>query len=315
MEQDRDAAITIVAARQAWAFTWRQARAVGLTNPMIQRRLAVGRWRSPHRGVLTIVGPPRDPIQALWAAVLAVGPLGLVSHEAAAALGELGVIPLAHPVLTDAHGRHHRLDGVVVHQLSDVWPHHRTVHAATGLPITTPARTIVDLAAVVHPSRLKYVLDEAVAGRRVDVAAVSSCLADVARKGKPGVRSLGRALDERTAGRGPVPSSRLEQALNVVFVRAGLPEPVRQLRFPGRQDIDGCVDFGWPEVRMIVEGDGRRWHTRIADLKRDHERDVQAARAGWQTIRFLHESVVADPDDVGRAVRETYDQRSPERAA
>ena len=65
--------------------------------------------------------------------------------------------------------------------------------------------------------------------------------------------------------------------------------------FLASRDIDGCVDFGWPEARLIVEADGRRWHTRIADLRRDRERDNQAARAGWQTLRFLHESIDGRP--------------------
>jgi len=281
MEQDREVAIMAVASNQGWAFTWEQAREAGMTNPMIMRRLQSGRWRSPHRGVLTIVGAPTGALQDHWAAILAVGRGGVVSHESAAALYEVPGFPFGRPVLTEDHGQHHRLDDVLVHQLSDVRPHHRTIHGATSLPVTTPARTVVDLAAVIHPARLRYVVDESVAARLVDDVAIGGCLAEVARRGKPGVRSLARVLDARSGIARRPPTSRLEQALESVFELAGLPRPTRQLRFPGRQDLDGCVDFGWPEARLIVEGDGRRWHSRIADLRRDRERDNQAARAGW----------------------------------
>lgn len=90
---------------------------------------------------------------------------------------------------------------------------------------------------------------------------------------------------------------------------AGNPKPVPQFTHPGRNPARGCVDFAYPDAKLIVEADGRRWHQRIADLKRDRARDTEAARAGWLTMRFMWEELKGDPDDVGAAVAETRAHR------
>lgn len=90
---------------------------------------------------------------------------------------------------------------------------------------------------------------------------------------------------------------------------AGNPKPVPQFTHPGRNPARGCVDFAYPDAKLIVEAAGRRWHQRIADLKRDRARDTEAARAGWLTMRFMWEELKGDPDDVGAAVAETRAHR------
>jgi very-short-patch-repair endonuclease len=70
---------------------------------------------------------------------------------------------------------------------------------------------------------------------------------------------------------------------------------------PGKRGlarVDGCVDAAYPDVRLSLEADGPRWHTRIRDLRLDHERDAQAARVGWQTLRFLYEQISESASDV-----------------
>lgn len=315
MRTDRDAALLVHASRQRGAITRTQALALGISDPMLSRRLRCGMLTRVYSGVYVVAGTSKDVWQPLWAARLAVGRDALLSHECAAGLLGMPGFPISRPVLIDDHGQRQAIAGIRIHQLSDVLPSHRTVHEASGLPITTPARTIVDLAAVLHPSRVRHALDEMSAARMVDDLAVAQCLGDVARPGKRGVRALGAILDARTAnGRRP-PKSWLERELLAIAAEAGLPAPVKQLRFPGRMDLDGCVDFGWLETRLIVEADGRRWHTRIADVRRDRERDNQAARAGWQTLRFMHETMKADRADVGRTMREVYDRRHRDAAA
>ena len=310
MQKHLEARNLDLAGRQAWTIARTQAHEIGFTDDMISRRLHAGRWRRLHDGVYRIEGPPRSPIEPLWAALLGAGDGVVVSHESAAALRDVAGFPIGRPVLTDVHGQHHRLDGVVVHQLSDLRPEHRTIDAASGLPITTVARTVVDLAAVVHPSRLRHAIDELIAARAVEVQDIAGCLADVARRGKPGVRVLARTLDARGPRQRRPPRSWLERETERLIVAAGLPAPERQLRFPGHQDMDGCVDFAWVDRRLILEADGRRWHSRIADLARDRERDNQAARAGWQTLRLLHESIVGDPDDCIRTLADVYARRA-----
>ena len=82
-----------------------------------------------------------------------------------------------------------------------------------------------------------------------------------------------------------------------------------QFPFPGRQITKGCVDAAYVDAKLVIEVDGRSWHTRIADVKRDHERDADAARSGWQTLRLLWEHVVGDPEGSAAVVRDVLRER------
>src|ERR671919_1795556 len=123
------------------------------------------------------------------------------------------------------------------------------------------------------------------------------------------VSSLGRVLDERGAGPTP-PASERERALFAALDAGGLPRPRRQMALPSRGAIEGLVDAAYPDCRLILESDGRRWHARINDLKRDHERDAEAARVGWQTLRFVYEQIIHDPHEVCAVVADVRAVRS-----
>jgi hypothetical protein len=101
-----------------------------------------------------------------------------------------------------------------------------------------------------------------------------------------------------------IPASKTERLLFDGLDAAGEPLPIPQHPHPGRHPTRGCTDGTYPDAKLIVEGDGRRWHTRIADVKRDRERDNEASRAGYHTLRFLYEHLVADIDDVVATIRE-----------
>jgi Protein of unknown function (DUF559) len=116
-------------------------------------------------------------------------------------------------------------------------------------------------------------------------------------------------LDERGPGCLP-PQSELEDRVFGLLAAAGLPAPARQFPLPGRGALTGLVDAAYPDVRLVIEADGRRWHTRIRDLRRDHLRDSEAARAGWQTLRFIYEEIVGDPDHVAATVADVRRVRS-----
>lgn len=251
-------------------------------------------------------GTARTFEQRLWAGWLAVGPQAVVSHEAAAQVRAIPNVVRDRITLIVPHSGYHRIDGVVAHQISDLLPEHVTT--LDGLPVTTIPRTIVDLAAVVSPLRLRGIVEDCKLERLTTPVDVGVCLASVARRGKPGVRKLTRVLDVFGDGKA-TSNSKLEDALFDVIVGAGLPMPVSQFPFPGRQFVKGCVDFAYPDVKLIIEADGRRWHTRIADIARDSERDGDAAEEGWQTLRLLYEHIVGDPTGTARRIRAVLEQR------
>jgi Protein of unknown function (DUF559) len=130
----------------------------------------------------------------------------------------------------------------------------------------------------------------------------------VARRGKPGVRSLTLVLDTLSGGQAVSTSTLERRTLDLIRAYA-LPMPIGQFPFPGRQFVEGCVDFAYPEAKLILETDGRRWHSRIREITRDRERDLEAARHGWQTLRFLYEHVVNDPADSAATILTVLDHR------
>jgi predicted transcriptional regulator of viral defense system len=119
---------------------------------MIARRLAHGTCARRSPGVYVVSGAPPGWKQDLWVAYLAVG-RGVLSHETALVLHGLDDRQVRrYPLtLTVGHGDHHWIPGVVVHQLDDVLPHHAC--QVGGLPVSTPARALIDVAAVVGRRR------------------------------------------------------------------------------------------------------------------------------------------------------------------
>jgi len=306
MTDHRDARLALLAGRQAGAFSFPQALALGYPRATISRRLRSGAWERIHPGVYVTAGAGADPLRAVWAALLAAGPEAVVTHETAALLHGAERLPRRPVTLTNPHRWHHAIAGVMVHQIDDLLPPHRTM--LRGLPISTPARTVVELAANHGAEVVGRVLDDFINSRKATLARVNAVLSSVARPGKPGIATIGAVLDERSDGYVP-PASELERSLFAALEAGGLPRPVRQLPLPGRGPIVGIADGGYLDAQIVLEADGRRWHARVAAARRDRERDAQVVRAGWVPLRFVHEQVLEDPGAVCDVVRETRERR------
>ena len=243
-----------------------------------------------------------------WVALLAVGPAAVLSFESAARIHGLSTVSRDGPtVVTVPHSGWQRLPGIVVHQISDL--DEDDVVRVDGMPVTSLRRTIVDLAAVWRRGRLRIAVEDAVSAKRVTDAEIGSCLRSIARRGKPGVRNLALVLDERGPGVAP-PASQLEREFFDLVRWSSLPPPVRQYPIPRDDGVSNLSDSAWPEVKLIVEVDGRRWHQRLADMKRDRDRDLHAAAAGWQVVRLLREHVVGAPEETIRELHAVYAARA-----
>jgi hypothetical protein len=238
--------------------------------------------------------------------VLATGGQAVLSHESAALVHGAERLPQSPITLTNPHGAHHRIDGVMVHQIDDLVPRHCTTWQ--GIPTTTAARAVVELGAGHEAATVGRVADDLVRLGRTSYAAISSVLAAVARPGKPGMEPVIHMLEARRDGYVP-PASELERALFATLDAGGLPPPVRQLPLPGRGPIVGVADGGYPDAKIVLEADGRRWHARVDASRRDRERDAQVVRAGWVPLRFLYEQINEDPAGVCAVVADTRAQR------
>jgi hypothetical protein len=117
-----------------------------------------------------------------------------------------------------------------------------------------------------------------------------------------------QVLDELGPG-SSIPRSHLERLGDLVIARAGLPTPLHEAALPGRGALQGRVDRCWPELRWIVEFDGRSWHARRQQMALDAQRDLEALAAGYATSRLLWEHVDGDPDGSAELLRLIAERR------
>jgi len=126
---------------------------------------------------------------------------------------------------------------------------------------------------------------------------MSEVLDELARKGKPGVVRLRRALEPRLGTRGWSESD-LESRLLELLRLASLPEPNLQFQPPWLKHVNGRVDLSYPEASLVIEGDSREWHGDELTFQADRERDNLAQLAGWRILRFTWHDITGRPEYV-----------------
>lgn len=294
-----DPEIAEVVARQHGVLTRAQALAVGLTRDQIRYRVRTRRWLKVGEGVYRVAGYPTSSRTALWAACLGPGNGAVVSHEAAAALHGLASFRPGPTVVTVAHANARLAGLATVHQSRRLFDDHVT--DLDGLPVTTVARTIIDLAALYRQPRLEVVVDDALARRVLTIDELLVAFDDLVSPGRRGLGIIRRLLAVRQPGY-VAPSTAAESKLLRALRIGGLPRPVLQFPHPG-VGIDGFVDAAYPADRLLLEVDGRRWHTRERDFAKDRARDNAATAAGFRTLRFTWDDVNQHADSVASQVR------------
>ena len=158
--------------------------------------------------------------------------------------------------------------------------------------------TLFALSGRVDPRVLAGVLDEALADRRLSVDRLQRRYLAWLGTRRPGLSVMGSLLEERSHDGYVPPESELEAALYAVLDRPGMPAYLRQVRLPWApgERVDALLCCS----PTIIEADGRRWHTRVADFDRDRRRDRVASAHGHQTLRITHGELLSDPDAVAQ---------------
>ncbi|MFV0317183.1 MAG: DUF559 domain-containing protein [Microthrixaceae bacterium] len=308
-----DSKIEVIAAGQAGRFTRAQVRSVtDNASGLIGSRMRSGRWRRLTRRVLCLPGAPVGWRGEIWTAYLHVGQDSVVSHRSAGLLHGLPGIEVGPASLTLPAGCHRRYPDGELYQRRDLPPGQREV--IVGLPVTSVARTIVDLASGASRPRIEAWLDHCTAERLVTPDDMRRTLESRAAWGKRSVATLEEVLTDYLPGEG-VPQGRLERELDKIVQLAGIPRGLPQFGHPGEDSSSELVDRAWLQTHLIVECDGRRWHERRRAARVDRRRDVSAAEEGWQTIRFGHEELVCDPEGCARQLRTIYEQRMVDQIA
>jgi very-short-patch-repair endonuclease len=255
-----------------------------VTVRQIEHRVATGRLHPVGRGVYA-VGHRVLSVEGRWrAAALSSGSGAVLSHSTAAAVWELrpaggGAI---HVTVPGRGGRRHRR-GIAIHRSVTLGP--RDVTARRGLPVTSVARTIIDLARTLPQADLERIVDLADQRGLVDFADLRT--------------ANSAALKAVLSNYRPAPTrSELERRFLRLCDDHGVERPETNTRI---EDIE--VDFVWRDRRLIVEVDGYAYHRSPAAFELDRERDVRLGAVGWRVLRFTWRQVTQRPAWVAGAVR------------
>jgi very-short-patch-repair endonuclease len=280
-----DRAIARLAARQWGVVSHAQLTAAPLSRDEIARRARDGWLHWMHRGVYA-VGHPNPPLEGRFlAAVMACGPGAVLSHFAAAALW--GFIEWGHRLIevtvqgprAPSHPRirthrTERLDGV----------RDRRVHQR--IPVTSPARTLLDLAPYLTPQELRSAVRRAQSLELVSIEELVDVLTRFRRR--RGARKLARII-----ATGPAPTrSVLEDVVLDLLLSGGFEHPNvnKAMYLNGRKVVP---DFRWERERIVVEADSRAWHDNKLAREDDAERQALLEAHGERVLRVTWEQAIA----------------------
>ncbi len=196
-----------------------------------------------------------------------------------------------------------RFPDVIVHQSTDLT--HGQVIEVEGLPVTTPVRTAIDLAAKRSPLTIGRILDHLVIKGDTTIEDAANLVSDLARRGKPGMQTMHKVLEAR-AGEAFMGESALEMEGLRLLRDWGFPEPQLQYPLPWRSRRKGRVDFAYPAIRLIIEFDGRRWHATLEAFEEDRLRDNHAQLAGWRVLRITYRMLKEQPEVVRAMIARAF---------
>ena len=278
-----------LAAQQHDVVDHEQLLALGYSRHAIHWRIEMGRLHPIHRGVYAVGRPTITRYGELYAAVLACGGEAAISHDSAAELWGMrkrrpGAIHVSVPRAATP-----RISKLRVHRRR-----HFETTRRHRIPVTTPICTVVDLATTLPRDDLEAAINEADKRDLVDPERLRKALDALPRR--PGLKALRQTLDIRTFS---MTDSRLERLFLPIARRAGLPKPLTQ------QWVNGFrVDFWWPDLELVVETDGLRYHRTPAQQTNDARRRQIHAAAGLTPLQFTRAQVRYDPAYVEGILRD-----------
>lgn len=299
---DIDRSLAAVALRQHSVITSADVAEAGGNRDHAEARVAAGRWIGLYESVWRLAGTPWTYEGKVFAAIKAAGPGAVASHFCAARLLDVG-FATALPEISVPRGRNFRPEGITVHTSSDLDRCETVVRKL--IPLTDPARTILDLGRFIKARALGNAIEE---GRRLELLDwhdLVVCLANHARKGRDGITRLREAIAVGAHNNGVTDTDSELLALSL-FREYGFPEPTLQHRVfapDGRKVAE--MDFAYLDKKVNFEIDGTVHLDpvqKVKDEARDHElRTVY----GWTVRRIWWEIPVYKPREFVRIVRET----------
>ena len=283
-------AIAKLAEAQHGVVSRSQLLAAGVTDRMIQTRVATRRLYRLYEGVFSLTKRPGQ--RGLFMAA-ALASRGRVSHPSALALWDLRAQQSGPVHVTVPRGRRGRVSGLRTHET-------RTLDRADcvvidGIPCTNWPRTLVDVAGWLQADDMRGLLERTQILRLFDAGALVDAL-DRA-KNKRGAATLRHLLTD-LADQAPPTRSEFERRFLDLVRSASLPRPITNGLVHGYE-----VDFHWLEAKLIVETDGRETHATPMAFERDRQRDLELKLAGWEVIRLTWRQLREEPERVVALLR------------
>jgi very-short-patch-repair endonuclease len=265
---------------------------LGVTRDAIRHGRRSG-WLHPvHRDVYAVGHRALGLRGVHFAAVLACGPHAVLSHRSAAHLWDVRrTSRSAVDVIVPGRSRMSR-KGIDVHRVRHLEP--RDVTALDGIPVTTLARTLLDLAEVVPEDHVAKAMEQAERRRLLDLRALEELLdRSPGRRGQRPLRSI-----LRDAALEPGIREELERRFARLVQEAGLSRPLFNTLVEGYE-----VDAYWPDAKLIVELDGYEFHRTRKSFEADRQRDATLLLAGYRVVRFTWRQLTRQPRAVIATVR------------
>jgi len=267
-----------LARRQHGVITTAQSAATGMSADARKRRVKAGRWIRLSGGVFALAGTADTWRQKTMAAVLAAGPGAVASHTTAAALYGLSLCRFTVVEITVPKGRSHRSRLATVHE---------TAHLSRGdvatidrIPVTHPARTLIDLAGSVSKPILEEAVDDAIIRRLVTFDRLAARACALGGRGRDGSLLLQEVLQSWTGD--DMAESVAEMRMVRRLLAAELPKPVLQHEVRDRAGrFIARLDAAYPAERVGVEMNGFRWHGTPRRFALDPQRLRRLAALGW----------------------------------
>jgi len=292
----REKLLYAIARDQRGLFTLAQAEACGIPRRTVSGRAARGLYDMIHPGVYGVAGSEDTWMRTVIGAVLSASEPAAASHRTAARLwGMVDRTPRAVEVTSQRHLRVKR-GGFTVHESKDLVDH--DIVRIDGIPVTSAARTVVDLGASAPSWVVEKCLDTGLRKELFAIWDVHRFMCRVARQGRTGVGTIRPLVEERLTWQG-ITESDLEDLFRKVVASSPYPMPDTQhVLLDGDGTFVGRYDFAYPTRLSIIETDSERYHMDPVSFQRDREKQNRAQMLGWTVYRITWRQLIDDPDSV-----------------
>jgi len=286
--------------------TRRLLREARMSDQRIDRWMRSGQLRSIGRGVYRLFETPGDRWR-IAAAVLSIEGSAADLHTAAKLHGLEMPQPECLPQIVVPRSGTNR-SGLAEVRQSGHLPSD-DICLVDGIRSLTIARTVCELVAMVGPFVSERLISSALSHSELTESELKACDASLARRGRPGVQHRRSRLALLLTGQ-DTDLTVLERRFLINYQLTGLPVVEAQFRPPWFDGVRGVADFGLEGWRVLIEVDGRAWHSSVAAREEDARRDRRAIRHGWQVLRFSWDEVVHRWSEVESHLRFVLDPSS-----